>query len=135
MHLEVIDHKESAAMPAGVRAVRPVWTFAIVSMALFMVVLDNLVVTTALPSIRADLVVAPLAALRRTESRGPARRLDLPGVALGSLGLLGVVYGIVRGQGDGWTSPHIVAALAAGAVLLAAFVVWERRTPTPMLPL
>src|SRR6059058_4833447 len=33
----------------------PVWTFAIVSVALFMVVLDNLVVTTALPSIRADL--------------------------------------------------------------------------------
>src|SRR4051812_28661343 len=34
---------------------RPRWTFAIVSIALFMVVLDNLVVTTALPSIRADL--------------------------------------------------------------------------------
>src|SRR3954449_3709984 len=33
----------------------PLWTFAIVSVALFMVVLDNLVVTTALPSIRADL--------------------------------------------------------------------------------
>src|SRR4051812_17626876 len=38
----------------GVR-MRPRWTFAIVSIALFMVVLDNLVVTTALPSIRADL--------------------------------------------------------------------------------
>src|SRR4051794_4958934 len=35
--------------------IRPLWTFAIVSVALFMVVLDNLVVTTALPSIRADL--------------------------------------------------------------------------------
>ena len=34
---------------------RPWWTFAIVSVALFMVVLDNLVVTTALPSIRAEL--------------------------------------------------------------------------------
>ena len=34
---------------------RPRWTFAIVSIALFMVVLDNLVVTTALPSIREDL--------------------------------------------------------------------------------
>src|SRR3954447_16504869 len=33
----------------------PLWTFAIVSVALFMVVLDNLVVTTALPSIRRDL--------------------------------------------------------------------------------
>ena len=35
--------------------IRPLWTFAIVSVALFMVVLDNLVVTTALPSIRAEL--------------------------------------------------------------------------------
>src|SRR3954464_11373046 len=35
--------------------IRPLWTFAIVSVALFMVVLDNLVVTTALPSIRRDL--------------------------------------------------------------------------------
>src|SRR5919108_3108921 len=34
---------------------RPAWTFAIVSIALFMVVLDNLVVTNALPSIREDL--------------------------------------------------------------------------------
>src|SRR3954451_6623649 len=33
----------------------PWWTFAIVSIALFMVVLDNLVVTTALPSIRREL--------------------------------------------------------------------------------
>src|ERR1041384_1409759 len=37
------------------RRPHPLWTFAIVSVALFMVVLDNLVVTTALPSIRKDL--------------------------------------------------------------------------------
>src|ERR671925_1122423 len=37
------------------KRMRPRWTFVIVSIALFMVVLDNLVVTTALPSIRADL--------------------------------------------------------------------------------
>src|SRR6187431_2875304 len=39
----------------GAPRMRPKWTFAVVSTALFMVVLDNLVVTTALPSIRADL--------------------------------------------------------------------------------
>src|SRR5918911_4091712 len=43
--------KEAVRMPRP----RPRWTFAIVSIALFMVVLDNLVVTNALPSIRADL--------------------------------------------------------------------------------
>jgi predicted MFS family arabinose efflux permease len=45
------------------------------------------------------------------------------------------VYGLVRGQGEGWTSPLIVASLAIGAALLAAFVAWERRAPQPMLPL
>ena len=240
------------------RRTRPLWTFAIVSIALFMVVLDNLVVTTALPSIRADLgggvqalewtvnaytltfavllltgaalgdrfgrrrmfviglgiftarlrraprsrpstgaliaaralqgagaaIVTPLTltllseafppeqarprdrrlvghlrprrrarpARRRrrrrghlvaldllaqrpdrprrssrsptrrlTESYGPAKQLDLPGLALGGLGLLGVVYGIVRGTELGWTSRTVLASLgrrrrAAGRV-------------------
>src|SRR5215470_17548383 len=42
-------------MSSSTSRIRPLWTFAIVSVALFMVVLDNLVVTTALPSIRAEL--------------------------------------------------------------------------------
>src|SRR4051795_5714760 len=42
-------------MASSPSRIRPLWTFAIVSVALFMVVLDNLVVTTALPSIRSDL--------------------------------------------------------------------------------
>src|SRR5213596_1858942 len=41
------------------------------------------------------LAVAPIALRRLTESFGPSRLLDLPGLALGGLGLLGVVYGIV----------------------------------------
>ena len=43
------------------------------------------------------LALLPLAARRLTESYGPARSLDLPGVGLASAGLLGIVYGIVRG--------------------------------------
>src|SRR3954451_10588285 len=39
----------------GMSRPRPGWTFAVVSLALFMITLDNLVVTTALPSIRRDL--------------------------------------------------------------------------------
>jgi EmrB/QacA subfamily drug resistance transporter len=81
------------------------------------------------------LVVAPLALRRLTESYGPAGRLDLPGLVLAGLGLLGVVFGIVRGHELGWTSTTIVASLAAGAALLAGFVAWELRTPTPMLPM
>lgn len=60
---------------------------------------------------------------------------DLPGVALGGLGLLGLVWGLVNGNADGWTSPQIVASLLAGSALLGAFVAWELRTPQPMLPI
>jgi EmrB/QacA subfamily drug resistance transporter len=81
------------------------------------------------------LVLAPLAAGKLRESHGPASRLDLPGLALASFGLLGVVFGVVRGNPVGWGSTQVVASIAAGAVLLIAFVAWELRAPAPMLPM
>ena len=191
------------------------WTLAITSIALFMTTLDNLVVSTALPSIRRSLgasieslewtvnaatlsfavlpltwtllseavdesqrglalgiwsgvaglgvalgplvgglvvdgfsweyifwlnvpvglALMPFAARRLDESYGPDRHLDLPGLALAGGGLLGVVYGIVRGQALGWTSATIVASIAVGLLLLAAFVAWELRAKAPMLPM
>ena len=70
------------------------------------------------------------------ESRDPsARRVDVPGqVALGA-GLFLLVLALLRGNEEGWGSTPIVAALAAAAVLLAAFVVIEQRVEEPMLPL
>jgi EmrB/QacA subfamily drug resistance transporter len=81
------------------------------------------------------LVLAPVALSMLSESRGPNRSLDLPGVVLASGGLLGVVFGIVRSQALGWTSATVVASLVAGVVLLAGFVAWELRSPAPMLPM
>ena len=81
------------------------------------------------------LALAPAALTILAESRGPNARLDLPGVALASTGLLGLVFGIVRAQALGWTSPTVLTAIGAGVVLLAAFVAWELRTPAPMLPM
>ncbi|WP_067487352.1 MFS transporter [Actinomadura hibisca] len=81
------------------------------------------------------LVVLALAPRFLTESRGPAKRLDLPGTALITLGLLGVVLGLVRGNGHGWTSAQVLAGLLGGAALLAAFLVREARAEHPMLPL
>jgi EmrB/QacA subfamily drug resistance transporter len=81
------------------------------------------------------LVVLPLAVGRLRESLGPDRGLDLPGLALASGGLLGIVWGLVNGNADGWTSAQIVGALGAGSALLVAFVAWEARTPAPMLPM
>jgi len=81
------------------------------------------------------LVLIPLALLRLQETRGPANKLDLPGLGLVSTGLLGIVWGLVRGNGQGWSSPEIVGALSIGAVLVAAFVAWELRASAPMLPM
>jgi MFS family permease len=197
------------------------WTLAIVSVALFMVVLDNLVVSVALPSIRRDfgasiqslewtvnayvlayavllltgaalgdrfgrkrmflargialgvwsgisgtavaigplvggavvqgiswhwifwlnvpigLVLLPVALRRLAESRGPYGTLDLPGLVLAGAGAgaFGIVFGLVRSQSLGWTSPTILASLIGGALLLAAFVAWELRATEPMLPM
>ena len=81
------------------------------------------------------LVLAPLALSRLQESYGPASRLDLPGVGLASAGLFGIVWGLVRGNSVGWSSPEIVGALVGGAAILGAFVWWELRTAAPMLPM
>nr|WP_100837793.1 MFS transporter [Kitasatospora fiedleri] len=82
------------------------------------------------------LVLLPLARAVLGESRSADRRLDLPGTALVSAGLFGLVLGLVRGNPDGWTDPLVLTALAAGTLLLAAFVGYEiRRAPQPMLPM
>src|SRR5215510_6545769 len=81
------------------------------------------------------LILAPLAFFRLRESHGPSDRLDLAGLALASAGLFGIVWGLVRGNTVGWSSPEIVGALVAGAVVLALFVLWELRARAPMLPM
>jgi MFS transporter, DHA2 family, multidrug resistance protein len=70
----------------------------------------------------------------RRAAGAPARRLDPPGIVLSVLGLLGLIYGVIRGGDlDDWTSPEVYLPLAAGLVLLAAFVWWERRVARPAL--
>jgi EmrB/QacA subfamily drug resistance transporter len=81
------------------------------------------------------LVLAPLALARLDETRGSDSSLDLPGLGLVSAGLLGIVWGLVRGNAHGWTSAGIVIPIAAGVALVAAFVAWERRASSPMLPM
>ena len=81
------------------------------------------------------LVLAPLAYSRLEESHGGDRALDLPGLGLASTGLLGIVWGLVRGNDHGWTSAGIVVPIVAGALLVVAFVAWELRASSPMLPM
>jgi EmrB/QacA subfamily drug resistance transporter len=81
------------------------------------------------------LTLIPLAGQLLTESLGPDRKLDMPGLALTSVGLLALTFGIVRGEAVGWTSATVVTSLTAGAAVLAAFVVWELKARAPMLPM
>ena len=81
------------------------------------------------------LLMIPLVRARIDESRGSDTSLDLRGMALVTGGCLGLVWGLVRGNESGWGSVEVVAALAVGAVLILAFVGWQRRSAEPMLPL
>jgi EmrB/QacA subfamily drug resistance transporter len=81
------------------------------------------------------LLLVPLARRQLRETHGPSNELDLRGLVLASTGLLGVVWALVRGSQEGWASSEVLAALVVGCVLVAAFVLWELRTPAPMLPM
>ncbi|HKE99074.1 MAG TPA: DHA2 family efflux MFS transporter permease subunit [Actinomycetes bacterium] len=71
------------------------------------------------------------------ETRDPhaADRLDWTGATLAALGLAGVIYALTEGPGLGWTSPVILVTGLGGLLMLAAFVVVERTSSHPMLPL
>jgi EmrB/QacA subfamily drug resistance transporter len=79
------------------------------------------------------LALLPFAMTRLTETTGPNRSLDLPGLGLVSAGLFGVVFGLVRASDHGWGSLGVAGPLAVGAVLVAVFVAWELRARAPMV--
>src|SRR5881392_2610767 len=73
------------------------------------------------------IALIPLALTRLQESYGPTKRLDLRGLVLASAGLFGIVWGLVRGNALGWGSAQIVGPIVAGALVVAAFALWELR--------
>ncbi len=81
------------------------------------------------------IVAIPLVLAILPNSFGEKLRADVIGLLLAGLGVLGIVFGIVRGNPAGWDSMEVVGSLTAGVVLLIAFLIWERRTPAPLLPL
>ncbi|MWK40435.1 DHA2 family efflux MFS transporter permease subunit [Actinomadura sp. J1-007] len=66
-------------------------------------------------------------ALPRHDAPGRRPRLDAVGAALATAGLTGVVYAVMRAAVAGWTSPRVVGPLAAGAALLAVFLLHQAR--------
>ncbi|MFE0099579.1 DHA2 family efflux MFS transporter permease subunit [Streptomyces sp. NPDC059009] len=81
------------------------------------------------------LALLPLARLRLAESYGTGAPLDIVGTVLASGGLFGIVYGLIRGNIDGWTSMPVLTGLFAGAALLAGFIHHGIRNANPMLPM
>src|SRR6266480_7418756 len=82
-------------------------------------------------------VVAVVGAVRllAPQPRDPGVRIDWPGTVLVVAGLVSVVYGLSEASTAGWRAPTTVALLVAGVVLLAVFVLLERRVAHPLLPL
>lgn len=79
------------------------------------------------------LALIPLSMARLIESHGPRSKLDIVGLLLAGAGFFGLTWGLIRASRIGWGSTETLAALVLGALLVAAFLLWERRTPTPML--
>jgi EmrB/QacA subfamily drug resistance transporter len=71
--------------------------------------------------------------LPETERR--SGRFDVTGALTSTFGMTALVYGFVRAASDGWLDRFTLASFAAGALLLAAFVVTERRAEQPITPL
>ncbi|GGO53270.1 MULTISPECIES: MFS transporter [Streptomyces] len=81
------------------------------------------------------LALLPLARMRLSESYGTGAPLDFTGTLLASGGLFGIVYALIRGNIDGWTSATVLTGLIAGAALLGGFVRHGIRAKNPMLPM
>ncbi|MFI7671647.1 MFS transporter [Nocardia sp. NPDC049526] len=82
--------------------------------------------------------VAVLAAPRLLPADPPPSTrdgFDLPGALVATLGACLLVFGLAAGPEAGWTSPRGIGAIGAGAGLLAVFVLIERHTRDPLMPL
>ncbi|MFL6157938.1 MAG: MFS transporter [Marmoricola sp.] len=81
------------------------------------------------------IATAVAAAVLVRESRAGGRpRYDIPGVVTSTLGLVALVYGFTKANESGWSATSTISLLVAAVVLLAAFVLIERRTSEPLLP-
>ena len=79
-------------------------------------------------------IAGGLALLRNSSSRGKPK-LSVPSTLIGSAALFGIVFGTARTQTDGWGAALTITSLAAGAALLAGFVVLQRYDRSPLIPL
>ncbi|HTJ32229.1 MAG TPA: MFS transporter [Dactylosporangium sp.] len=77
---------------------------------------------------------AAVPVVKESKAQGDTR-YDIPGAVLATAGQVALVYGFTKAATDGWSSAVTLSWLGSALVLLAAFLVWEARTPHPLLPL
>ncbi len=83
----------------------------------------------------AGTAVAGGAVLLRNQANPDKPRLDLPGILTATAGLFALVYGFSNAETQSWTASLTLVMFAVAAVLLAAFILIERRVAHPLLPL
>jgi EmrB/QacA subfamily drug resistance transporter len=64
-----------------------------------------------------------------------ARKIDVPGAVLSTVGFFALVYAIIQAGMDGWTAGPVLYAFGAAVVLLSIFIYWELKSMNSMLPL
>ncbi len=69
-------------------------------------------------------------------SRDPNQgKIDPIGAVLSFVGLASLLFAIIEGPSKGWTSPLVLGGFGLAVATIASFLIWERRTPHPMLDL
>lgn len=87
------------------------------------------------PPIAALLLVAVFRLIPGERRRAPLANFDIPGTVLVSGGMLLLVYALVKAPDQGWGSGRTVGELAGAGLLLAAFLLTERRSRNPLVPI
>ncbi|MYS78949.1 MFS transporter [Embleya scabrispora] len=88
------------------------------------------------PIVVVCLVGVAVAAVLLEDSRSPhGRAIDVPGQIAGIIAITGLIYGVIEGGTTGWTDGPVLVAFALAILGLAAFIVIEHRSATPMLSL
>jgi EmrB/QacA subfamily drug resistance transporter len=78
-------------------------------------------------------IIATMIIVPESVDQTASKKVDWGGVLLSGLGIFAIVYALIEGNKEGWTSPLILGLFALGALLMVAFVWWEQRVPDPMM--
>lgn len=95
----------------------------------------RLVFLLSLPAVAVAVALAYWAVEESREDRSQRDRLDLVGALLATATVGGAAYAVVQGPESGWADTGVLTGALLSPLALAAFVAWERRNPSPMLPL